>query len=237
MPTISIINGDELFLNTMRCEELDNIVFQRASKENENNTTYLGYILVNKVETDFNYLVALLLDQEKYKESIIWFFSERKLTEQEQNILLHLEVNFILSNQSDVTFLKRSIVNLISWLHRFKLAKKLETGKVIEKHDERVVLDIANRSLVISDEEIQLTNKEYLLMSKLFNSLGRTVSYKELNKAIGGQDDSNMKLRVSNPIFRIRKKINKNPNVVIDNISSRGYRLRINQSMEDSTNS
>lgn len=227
METISIINGDEQFLTSLSSKELNNIDFQCEQESGSDNEAHLGYILVNKMETDFKSLIVLLLKVKSYEKSIVWVFSERKLSQEEETILMKLEANIILSAQSDIEVLAFSIKNFLSWVDTTQVNDET-TGTIKNTSDEKIFLDIRSRSLMIYDEEIELTNTEYLLFAKLLDGNDSVVTYESLSEEIDGPEDEDARLRVSNIIFHIRKKLKKNKFVEIKNIRSRGYRLVIN---------
>ena len=227
METIGVINGDEQFLTSLSSKELDNVVFQSEQESSSGNEAYLGYILVNKMETDFKSLIVLLLKVKSYEKSVVWVFSERKITQEEETILMKLEANIILSEQSDVEVLTFSIKNFLSWAGKVQIDQEI-VGPIKNTSNEKIFLDIQSRSLMIYDEEIELTNTEYLLFVKLLDGNDSVVTYESLSEEINGPEDEDVRIRVSNIIFRIRKKLKKNKFVEIKNIRSRGYRLVIN---------
>ena len=228
METIGIINGDELFLNSLSSKELNNVVFQNKQIRTNDCEPFLGYILVNKIDTDFKSLIVFLLKIRNDEKTLIWIFSERKFTYEEETILMKLEANITLSGQSDLELLVFSIKNLLSWTDKTKMIKKTEedSGDIL---DEKIFLDVRSRSLLIYDEEIELTNTEYLLLDKLLEQSNSVVTYESLSKEIDGPEEEDARLRVSNIIFHIRRKLKKNKFVEIKNVRSKGYRLVINQ--------
>lgn len=227
MEIIGVINGDEKFLDCLSSKELENVVFQAEQKSNDDSETYLGHILVNEVETDFNSLIVWLLKIRNYEKSLIWIFSERKLTQEEETILMKLGANITLSEQIDLEALIFSIKNLLSWMDKVQMNEKIE-GMIKNTTNEKIFLDIGSRSLMVYDEEVELTNTEYLLLAKLLDGGESVVTYESLSEEIDGPKDEDARLRVSNIVFHIRKKLKKNRYVDIKNVRSRGYRLVIN---------
>ena len=88
-------------------------------------------------------------------------------------------------------------------------------------------LDLAKRRVSLRGERIQLTPKEYQLLSLLMRNQGKVVTHRQLMQEIWGQGqgDDNQYLRIY--VRQLRKKIEKDRqrDLYIHNESGIGYRL------------
>lgn len=73
-----------------------------------------------------------------------------------------------------------------------------------------------------SDQEVALTNMEYIILTKLATERGNIISAASLLDAVLDENDDSMSNSLNVHLFNIRKKLGKN---VIQTIRGRGYRV------------
>ncbi|WP_086315506.1 hypothetical protein A5821_002991 [Enterococcus sp. 7F3_DIV0205] len=139
-------------------------------------------------------------------------------------VYLQLGVDGIAREDVDyeVTFIQlRRLVDVIT--------QKVHSEKEQEESPDQIKLNLKNNSFIKNDEEeIQLTNIEYQILSTLMENKGTTVSYDELYQEVWGQDKKADEMRqylIANSIFKIRTKIGKNSfgQSYIKTIRTKGY--------------
>lgn len=89
------------------------------------------------------------------------------------------------------------------------------------------VLDPKERSIMLRDQPIELTTKEFQLAAALFRNLGKIMSRELLAKAAWGRDLGVESRSLDTHIYRIRQKLNLRPenSLRLSSIYTAGYRL------------
>lgn len=77
--------------------------------------------------------------------------------------------------------------------------------------DEYLVVNMADRRVVVQGELVRLTPTEYRLLGYLVENAGRVLTYKQLLEEVWGQEYVNYVDYVRIYIWRLRKKIEKDP--------------------------
>lgn len=95
----------------------------------------------------------------------------------------------------------------------------------------KLLLVPENLTVTIEDKEFQLTKLEYKLLDYLEHKNGNTAGYDELINLLWGMNQKNGHTRVANIVFRIRKKIEKDPMTpkYVKTVHGKGYRLNENE--------
>lgn len=98
------------------------------------------------------------------------------------------------------------------------------------------VLDINKQLVMLNDEEITLTNREFGLAALLFRNAGKLLSRSHILEAIWGIDDNHVSTRtVDTHVSRIRKKLrlNKGNGWKLTSVYQHGYRIERESPIED----
>lgn len=106
-------------------------------------------------------------------------------------------------------------------------------GKNTEKKDNPVIrIEIGARKVYLDSQEINLTNKEYMLLKYLARNKGIVLSRQTLFQKIWGFDYYGETRTVDVHIKELRKKLSDTSNQYIETIWSTGYRLNYIQTDE-----
>lgn len=97
-----------------------------------------------------------------------------------------------------------------------------------KEQGETFYLDSQSLKVVIKDKEIYLTRSEFKLFNILYENLENPVSYEEIIELIWPSIDSKTyKYRLANLVFHLRKKLERQPNIDIQIIRTKGYLLKL----------
>lgn len=142
-------------------------------------------------------------------------------------VYLQLGVDGILREETDyeVTF-----IQVKRFLDKVKRSQRNNEKKLITKEiNNSLKLNPQNISVIKNgDEEIELTNIEYQVLTLLMSQAGTTVPYREITKNVWHNVDKTKKSRqylAANIVFKLRSKIGNNANgeKYIRTVRKKGY--------------
>ncbi|MEI5993508.1 helix-turn-helix domain-containing protein [Candidatus Enterococcus mansonii] len=186
--------------------------------------------LIINLEKSSDYFKALqwLIDLQDDHSLFIWILSGEKDSELTK-LYPHLSKNSIIEIiQSDqgVDTLGIVVKNAINYKNQL-----LEKSKLKSRPDNHF-LDASKLSLMVYDQIIALTRKEFKIIELLYENIGNVVTYEEINNAIYGESTGELieKYRVANFIFHIRNKLKEQDYFEIEIIRTKGYLLTYSKS-------
>lgn len=174
-----------------------------------------------KIEDILSYLCGLVLDIRKSQKVPLFIILE-KTTALDRRLLLQLGVTKVFDQLTDPSEFSMIISNIL----KADYIKESSNNTIDNKKDlELIPENLAVR--VEAEQETQLTRLEYKFLDYLQQAKGKTASYEELIRAIWGDNVMNGHTRISNIVFHLRKKIEKDPATprYLKTIYGKGYRL------------
>lgn len=183
---------------TQHLSSIEAVIFEEGSRE------FMGKIC------------EWIITTRKNSSVFIYIFSE-EIQEASKMIYLQLGANGYINIQES---LEEQIL-----IMRNNLQRKSHSLETINPGNARLIPQ--NSSISIENgEEIRLTHLEYKILDILMRQPGMTVTYEELHEELwGGASKKFTKVRISNLIFHLRNKIEKDPRKpsCIETVRSKGY--------------
>ncbi|MGX7265839.1 winged helix-turn-helix domain-containing protein [Enterococcus crotali] len=225
--------GFALLDNTNEQESIDSLKSTQLdvhpiSKEEiaETMDNYDGFIINERDSQNIGAICELIILLKKKYDMFIWVISERA-NKMNHIVYLQLGVDGIFDNKSDVEERKLIMINA------FKRYKQIQT-MTEESADKKTQLSEfqlrpCNFSVLLNGEEINLTKLEFKTIEFLQTQKGVAVSYEEIYKNVWKNEGADKQYRVSNLIFHLRQKIEKDAAhpKYIKTIRSKGYKLTL----------
>jgi len=116
------------------------------------------------------------------------------------------------------------VVRIESLLSRLKAVEQPET----EIHSlGRYRYDMRNQCLLLEGEEISLTSRESELLTYLYRNRNRLSSHADILKRIWGRNDYFNRKSLNVFITRLRKLLEKEPDIRIENVHGQGFIFRV----------
>lgn len=171
----------------------------------------------------------MIIQFREQTNALIWVISE-EVTKVERRVFLRLGANGVYSSGIDSEELAVIIKNF--WLchsQKQKIPHAIDMKHETVISPEKFKLIPNSFSVVIEGEEIGLTKLEFQIISFLYEHIHEVVTYEEIYKEVWKSDEVNKAYRVSNIVFHLRKKLEKDElhPQYIKTIRSRGYMLNI----------
>lgn len=187
---------------TKKSQELDAVVIQ------DDDNQYVGNIC------------EMIIHLRKSSDALVWIVSEH-LTKANRHVYSRLGADGIAGNECEPDEFAQLITNALN--RQMTLLPR--EAHLNESADLKIVP--SNFSVMIDGKEIDLTRLEYLIVEYLYQNIGRAVSYEKIYQNVWKDDVAIRKYRVSNLIFHLRKKIEKNEDTprYIKTVRSKGYML------------
>jgi DNA-binding response OmpR family regulator len=91
-----------------------------------------------------------------------------------------------------------------------------------------LIIDLTTQEVILGERKVQLTQKEFEVLSVLSKSAPKVVNYQTITETIWGEDSSDARKRAKYLIYLLRRKFNKvlpGHNLII-NIDRLGYKLQ-----------
>jgi two-component system response regulator VicR len=183
-------------------------------------------IIHSDSEKDIGKICELLMVIRKQSSVMIWIFSD-KLPKSTRLILLQLGADGILNSQVE---LEEYMLMLKNALQYGVTDRGRYLSEEVEKNDFKLIP--SNLSVKVNDDsEIALTRLEFRTIDLLYKQKSEAVSYETIYQQVWNNDTDpeNLKFRVANLVFHLRRKIEKDPlkPEYIKTIRSLGYMLNV----------
>lgn len=187
-------------------------------------------IIEESLTNGLTHTCELILELRRRFNALIWIVS-KNLTRTSKIVYLQLGADGVIDDEHEQ---EESILQLSNILNRVK-SEKISLNEPIykEKLENSLALLPSNLSIVLNGEiEIGLTRLEFQTIAFLLDHSGTAVTYKEIYNNVWKDkfedpQDGNKQYRVSNLIFHLRKKLEKDQAQpqYIKTIRSKGYML------------
>ncbi|WP_430602945.1 hypothetical protein IGJ02_000269 [Enterococcus sp. DIV0724b] len=220
------------YMNTLKVtyENVHSIEHEQVMLKKSNE---LDVIIIQDDDNQYvGNICEMIIHLRKNSDTLVWIISEH-LTKANRSVYPRLGADGIAGNECEPDELVQLITNALN-RYRSRLNFSKQNGKLVSRRNQLntvVGLELvpSNFSVMIDDNEIDLTKLEYLALEYLHQNVGRAVSYDEIYQNVWKDDVADRKYRVSNLIFHLRKKIEKNEKapMYIKTVRSKGYMLVI----------
>lgn len=177
-----------------------------------------GLIIPLEMKEQLGQAVEWLVACQQFSTVFIWVISNVFL-DYEESILLDLGVNAVIKTEEKEFLLKKIVKNTFKRIENSKPYRN-DTSSVFSLNDE-------NQSIIVKGDEQLLTVTEFRVMKFLYKNKNKTISYDEIMTYMWPDTSSENIYKLTNIIFHIRKKLNKNALCSIKTIRSIGYRLEL----------
>ncbi|WP_207695254.1 two-component system, OmpR family, response regulator VicR [Enterococcus sp. DIV0212c] len=208
----NVHNIEQEQVMTKKQDDLDAIIIQ----DDENH--YIGNVC------------EMIVHLRKCSTTLVWIVSEH-LTKANRRVYPRLGADGVVGDECEPDELVQLITNALNRQKNtsdFPTEQSLQTRNEYQMNEPATLkLVSSNFSVLIDHNEIDLTKLEYLTMEYLYQNIGRAVSYEKIYQNVWKDDVGARKYRVSNLIFHLRKKIEKDEKApkYIKTVRSKGYML------------
>lgn len=110
------------------------------------------------------------------------------------------------------------------------LLSRLKTTRGLEEETPsigRYQYDLRNQCLLLDGEEISLTSRESELLTYLYKNRNRLSSHADILKRIWGRNDYFNRKSLNVFVTRLRKLLEKDPHILIENVHGQGFIFRV----------
>ncbi|MBO0466908.1 response regulator transcription factor [Enterococcus plantarum] len=185
---------------------------------------YDGIIINEQQAQNIGMICELIILLKKKQDTFIWVISERE-NKMNHIVYLQLGADGIIDNECAPEECQLMITNA---LNRYKNAHQVNVKRTEKvSNDCQFQLRPCNFSVILNGIEINLTKLEFKTIEFLQTQQGVAVSYEEIYKNVWENDGNDKQYRVSNLIFHLRQKIEKDAAhpEYIKTVRSKGYKL------------
>lgn len=192
----------------------------------ETNENYNGIVINEYHIKNIGLICELILSLKKKTDIFIWVISKRE-NKMNHIVYLQLGADGIIDPETDTEESKLLMINTFNRYSRMSLNDSEQISK--SEGNTELQLRPCNFSVLMNGEEISLTKLEFKTIEFLQTQKGVAVSYEEIYKNVWENDGNDKQYRVSNLIFHLRQKIEKDaahPNY-IKTVRSKGYKLTL----------
>ncbi|MBM7690470.1 transcriptional regulator [Enterococcus ureilyticus] len=192
----------------------------------ETNENYNGIVINEYHIQNIGLICELILSLKKKTDIFIWVISKRE-NKMNHIVYLQLGADGIIDPETDTEESKLLMINTFNRYSRMSLNDSEQISK--SEGNTELQLRPCNFSVLMNGEEISLTKLEFKTIEFLQTQKGVAVSYEEIYKNVWENDGNDKQYRVSNLIFHLRQKIEKDaahPNY-IKTVRSKGYKLTL----------
>lgn len=217
--------GEQIYIDSLNSAQLLVHPIEK-SEVAETIESYDGVVIKEQDIQSIGIICELILSLKKKKDVFIWIISER-VNKMNHIVYLQLGADGILDNESDPEEYKLLIGNALA---RYSRIQSITTKRQSESQDNTSLqLLPCNFSVLMDGEEINLTKLEFKTIEFLQTKQGVAVSYEEIYKNVWENEGSDKQYRVSNLIFHLRQKIEKDAThpKYIKTVRSKGYKLTV----------
>jgi DNA-binding response OmpR family regulator len=217
-------------LGILQCQikviEADNlmVVLKEEIKSQHLNTV----IIEDSGVENINWTCEVIMNLRKYTDIPLWILPVNDINSTNRIIYLQLGADGIIGygGKSD-----ESLLMIRNMMKRFSVFPK-EEKTAQEMLNENTAFQLVPQNLSVcvdNNKEVLLTKLEFLTIEYLHKHARTTKTYKEIYENVWNDSYQNKKYRVSNLVFHLRQKIERDiekPKYIIT-IRSRGYMLNI----------
>lgn len=92
-----------------------------------------------------------------------------------------------------------------------------------------LIVDFSSQEVIIKDQRIQLTGKEFAILSTLAKNAPDVVHYRVIAETVWGKDTPQVRNRIKYLVYLLRQKIEQSAGIpdLIENIDRLGYKLHV----------
>ena len=190
----------------------------------ETNENYNGIVINEYHIQNIGLICELILSLKKKTDIFIWVISKRE-NKMNHIVYLQLGADGIIDPETDTEESKLLMINTFNRYSRMSLNDSEQISK--SEGNTELQLRPCNFSVLMNGEEISLTKLEFKTIEFLQTQKGVAVSYEEIYKNVWENDGNDKQYRVSNLIFHLRQKIEKDAAhpKYIKTVRSKGYKL------------
>ena len=187
---------------------------------------YDGIIIHEQQAQNIGMICELIILLKKTQDIFIWVISKRT-NKMNHIVYLQMGADGIFDNECDPEECQLMVVNALNRYNRMQTITEEPTKKTGSIHE--IQLRPCNFSVLLDGEEINLTKLEFKTIEFLQTKQGVAVSYEEIYKNVWENDGNDKQYRVSNLIFHLRQKIERDTThpKYIKTVRSKGYKLSI----------
>lgn len=185
---------------------------------------YDGIVIDEQQSQNIAVICELIILLKKKHDMFIWVISKRS-NKMNHIVYLQMGADGIVDNESDPEEFKLLMINAFNRYKRMIPNADEHIRKTTDNPE--LQLRPCNFSVLLNGEEINLTKLEFKTIEFLQTKQGVAVSYEEIYKNVWENDGNDKQYRVSNLIFHLRQKIEKDAAhpEYIKTIRSKGYKL------------
>lgn len=190
----------------------------------EKSGNYDGILINEQQAQNIGVICELIILLKKKYDTFIWVISE-SVNKMNHIVYLQLGADGIIDNECDPEESKLLMINAFNRYNRVHPISEDVQNKVTTVPE--IQLRPCNFSVLLEGEEINLTKLEFKTIEFLQTKQGVAVSYEEIYKNVWENDGNDKQYRVSNLIFHLRQKIEKDTAhpKYIKTVRSKGYKL------------
>lgn len=192
-------------------------------KEKEQFDQLNGLVINLTKKNNLTTVIDWLLYSKTNQAIFVWVISNKQLEKEEENILLELGANDVVSIEEDTKKISYIVRNTFARLNQMN-----DNHCAQRKHN--TILNEKNQAVFVNGEEQLLTKTEFNLFKKLYEHADMAVSYEELLEYIWGDLEKNCSFRLSNIIHNLRSKVDESNQFELKTIRSKGYMLTLKKS-------
>lgn len=192
----------------------------------ETNENYNGVVINEQQLQNIGLICELIISLKKNTDIFIWVISERE-NKMNHIVYLQLGADGIIDPETDAEETKLVMTNTFDRCSRTTQNNRDQIGK--SGGNTGLQLRPCNFSVLMDGEEISLTKLEFKTIEFLQTQEGVAVSYEEIYKNVWENEGNDKQYRVSNLIFHLRQKIEKDAAhpKYIKTVRSKGYKLTL----------
>lgn len=232
MYQIGFVSNNELpenkHIEAIRDDGSFNLLEWSLKKEPKEIGEVDALLIQGDAEGEVGKICELLIKVRKQTSAMIWILSD-ELPKTTRIILLQLGADGIISSQVDPEEYQLMLKNSLCHGNQ-PSAQQLSADMVEGPKDFKLIP--SNLSVVVDgDREVGLTKLEFKTIELLYRKKSEAIPYQAIYRQVWNnkEESENLKFRVANLIFHLRRKIEKDPlkPEYIKTVRSRGYVLNV----------
>lgn len=175
-----------------------------------------GLLIVIKREADVLASVEWLVRAKDVSNLFVWLHIDCSIPYVKE-VFMELGANGVSVQKDGLTYVCLVFRNYFMRL----------TQMMTQQIEEQVaVLAPLNRSIIVNDHEVAFTNKEYRILSVLYEHKNKVVTYDILIEQLWPSQQKKKVVQLANVINHLREKLQEIPSVYIITVRSVGYQLK-----------
>lgn len=216
---------EQQYIESLKSEQLKVTVLDK-NEAIETTEQYEGIVIKEHHSQNISSICELIILLKKNYDTFIWVISERA-NKMNHIVYLQLGADGILDNDYETEESKLLMLNALNRYNRTYSITEERGGK--SRPDPGIQLRPCNFSVLLNGKEISLTKLEFKTIEFLQTQQGVAVSYEEIYKNVWENEGNDKQYRVSNLIFHLRQKIEKDAAhpKYIKTVRSKGYKLMV----------